>query len=241
MTQKTNYSIHSFMTCIMKLSGAELLVYALIYSFSRTGAFNGSRAYISSATGVTVRSVDRVLAKLTEKGYISRVTECGNSPHATYVANMDYARICEQMMLRGADERQNVPRKNVSKKETKCRAEKDKMSPDNQEINKEIINRSSSSSRTYTQEGNFVKYKVRSYGRDGLVSLTEEQYGYLRMLVGTETLTDYIRKLELYMLEPHEFPIRNHFKLLRKFIEEDFSLPTDARSDLGCTSAAQPL
>ena len=98
------------------------------------------------------------------------------------------------------------------------------MTPNNQEIIKNIINQSSSSSRTH-EEMSFPKYKVRSFGVDGLVSLTDEQYDHLLTLVDEETLHDYIRRLELYMLTPSEHHIRNHFKLLCKFINEDFSVP----------------
>ena len=55
------------------LAGHELLVYALIYSFTRTsGAFTGTRAYISRWLGCCRNTTDKIIGSLIEKGFIEK-------------------------------------------------------------------------------------------------------------------------------------------------------------------------
>ena len=216
-TMQANYSVHTFMTEGMKLSGTRLLVYALIYSFSRHGEFSGSRRYIASATGATLRTVDRAIDFLLERGYIACGDELGRQ---TYKADVELA---DSWRERCAKESKKVRKNDSCQNDTppvsKCRAEEDKMTPNNQEIIKNI-NCLSSSSRTRKP-----KYNVKSYGREGYVSLSEEQYEYLCTLIDEELLHVYIRKLEMYISEKLDHPVRSHFKTLLRFIEEDFALP----------------
>ena len=65
------FTIMDFMTVGLKLTGPELLVFALIYSYTYSGGkFNGSRKYISEMTGLSQRSVERGIAKLLQESYI---------------------------------------------------------------------------------------------------------------------------------------------------------------------------
>lgn len=68
-----NYSVYRFMTQKLGLKGAELQVYAVIYSFSRaTGdTFFGSRSYLADTVGVSVRTVDRAIKSLALQGLIT--------------------------------------------------------------------------------------------------------------------------------------------------------------------------
>lgn len=70
---KDNYiSVHKFMSCELGLTGIELLTYATIYSYSKSGQglFTGSTSYIAEMFGTTRETVTRALSKLVEKGYI---------------------------------------------------------------------------------------------------------------------------------------------------------------------------
>ena len=195
-TMQANYSVHTFMTEGMKLSGTRLLVYALIYSFSRHGEFSGSRRYIASATGATIRTVDRAIDFLLERGYIACGEEHGRQ---TYKADIELADSWRERCARGSKKvRKNDSCQNDTPPVSKCRAEEDKMTPNNQEIIKNINNLSSSSSMR-TREREEPKYNVKNYGRDGLIALTDEQYDYLCTLIDEELLAAYIRKLELYI------------------------------------------
>lgn len=222
------------------LSGTELLVYALVYSFSRTGYFNGSRSYIAKRTGASLRSVDRALHSLVDKGYIIRILEGKDNKPSVYKAKMSV--VAEAEEAERLDERQFADShfadsQNDGGVVSFCRGGGVNLATDNKEIMKEINCLSSSSSAhaptgTHTRGGTGLKYEVKSYGREGLVSLTEQQYEYLRGLVGSDLLAAYIRKLEIYMNTASDPPIRNHFKTLRRFIEDDYSLPPDAERDL---------
>lgn len=68
-----NYmTIHGWMRTELGLKGNELMVFAIIFSFSQTeeGWFTGSRQYLSDWTGCTVRTVQNILDKLTNDGLI---------------------------------------------------------------------------------------------------------------------------------------------------------------------------
>jgi hypothetical protein len=80
-----------------------------------------------------------------------------------------------------------------------------------------------------TREREEPKYNVKNYGRDGLIALTDEQYDYLCTLIDEELLAAYIRKLELYIMNDSLHPISSHFKTLLRFIEEDFSVPSEKK------------
>ena len=56
----------------IKLKGAELIVYAIIYGFSQDGKgkYNGSRGYLAKWCNVTEREIGKVLKKLVEKELI---------------------------------------------------------------------------------------------------------------------------------------------------------------------------
>lgn len=56
----------------LKLKGAELIVYAIIYGFSQDGKgkYNGSWKYLASWCNVTEREIAKVLKKLVEKELI---------------------------------------------------------------------------------------------------------------------------------------------------------------------------
>ena len=223
-----NYSIHGFMTEALKLSGAELLVFALLYSFSRSGTFSGSRRYLAEATATTLRTVDRALASLLERGYVVRVEGDGTERNPIYRTSEEAISEAVQKN-RKRKSRTKGCQKDTCQNDTppvsKCQSESDKIAPNNQEIIKNINKLSSSSSSRTRVFDVSPKYEIRSYGKDGLVSMTQEQYDYICSLVGREIAYDYIRKLEMYMSEPTDFPIRSHFKTICKFIEEDCSIP----------------
>lgn len=139
-----NYTVFGFMTRGLGLSGAELQVYAVIYSFSRdgVGTFSGSRAYLAATVGFSERTVTRALGTLLDKGYIKRSR--GNHPSAhIYSVDMKTAKSARQNVT--LQEGQNVTLQdgqNVSDGEPNWREGGDKMSTNNKDDNKEIINTS---------------------------------------------------------------------------------------------------
>lgn len=67
--------IQSWMRTKLKLKGNELLVFAVIYSYSQNKEqiFSGSRRYIAEWAGIDIRSVGRVLKSLLEKGLLCMI------------------------------------------------------------------------------------------------------------------------------------------------------------------------
>lgn len=75
MIKDENYIvIQGFMVNELKLKGAELIVYAIIYGFSQDGKskFTGSWKYLASWCNVTEREIAKVLKKLVDKGLIEK-------------------------------------------------------------------------------------------------------------------------------------------------------------------------
>ena len=70
-------NIQSFMVQDLKLSGNELLTYAIVYGFSQDGesTFVGSSKYISYALGVSRPTAIKALDSLTSKGLIIKSQE----------------------------------------------------------------------------------------------------------------------------------------------------------------------
>lgn len=66
--------VQGWMCNRLKLSGNELLVFALVYGFSQDGEsdFSGSRAYISNTLNISKPTVDKALNSLINKGLIEK-------------------------------------------------------------------------------------------------------------------------------------------------------------------------
>lgn len=67
-------TIQGWMVSKLGLKGTELLLFALIFSFSQDGesTFKGSISYMTKWTGCSYRSVWDSLSSLIDKGYISK-------------------------------------------------------------------------------------------------------------------------------------------------------------------------
>jgi DNA-binding Lrp family transcriptional regulator len=74
MNDKNYFVVQGWMVNQLKLSGNDLLVYAIIYGFSQDGEskYKGSGSYIAKSLGISRRTVSLVLNDLVEKGYIKK-------------------------------------------------------------------------------------------------------------------------------------------------------------------------
>ena len=74
MKNENYITIQGWMINEIKLSGNELILYALIYGFSQDGKsrFKGSMQYLADSLGITKKSVLEVLKKLVKKNYIKK-------------------------------------------------------------------------------------------------------------------------------------------------------------------------
>lgn len=78
----TFYKIHDFFVTEYGLSGTELLVYAVIYSFcekSKDGNFHGSRQYLAKRVNSCERNVQRALNNLCEKKLLTKNSQVGET------------------------------------------------------------------------------------------------------------------------------------------------------------------
>ena len=73
----SNFQIYGWMATKLKLKGNELLIYAIIYSFSRNdngnGVFNASTAYLCEWTGLARKNVINCLSNLVSRNLIIKL------------------------------------------------------------------------------------------------------------------------------------------------------------------------
>lgn len=84
-------TIQGWMVNDLKLTGNELLVYAVIYGFSQDGEtkYTGSRQYLADWCGCSKPTIQAALNKLTERGLIIKDEIFSNGvKYCTYVANL---------------------------------------------------------------------------------------------------------------------------------------------------------
>ena len=83
--------VYGFMRSQLGLEKTELLVYALIYSYFRNcESLSGSREYIAEWVGSGRTAVDRAIASLLAKGYITKEPRCFRGLHyMEYNINVD--------------------------------------------------------------------------------------------------------------------------------------------------------
>ena len=72
MRKDNFYTTFYWMVSDLKLKGAELTTFAIIYSFSQDGVswFSGSLSYIADFIGVSKQTVITNLKKLIDKGFV---------------------------------------------------------------------------------------------------------------------------------------------------------------------------
>ena len=93
MISEGNYiTIQSWMRTDLKLSGNELIVYAIIYGFSQNkqGEFTGSVQYLADWVGCTKRTVTTILRKFVDEELVKKtvVQLDNNSKRVSYQANV---------------------------------------------------------------------------------------------------------------------------------------------------------
>jgi hypothetical protein len=85
--------IQGWMVNQLKLSGNELMVYALIYGFSqdKVSKFTGSGQYIADSLGISRRSVTTILDSMTKKRYLHKFEyEENRVKLCAYQANVEF-------------------------------------------------------------------------------------------------------------------------------------------------------
>jgi len=113
----------------LKLSGNELMVYAIIYGFSQDGEswYEGSGKYIADSVGISRRAVSLILNGLVEKGYIKKFdyTE-KNVKLCNYQAAAEYL-LSEKSKVTEKPQGGGMENFSIGRKETTGGMEKDSM------------------------------------------------------------------------------------------------------------------
>ena len=98
----SNIQIYGWMATKLKLKGNELLIYAVIYSFSRNdngnGVFNASTAYLCEWTNSSRRNVIDCLSKLLDKKLIMKVEDNTQKkkPNSYKINETIFHKTCEE-------------------------------------------------------------------------------------------------------------------------------------------------
>ena len=107
------FPIYHFMTKVLGLGGAKLLVYALIYSFTVSeGSFFGSRGYICEACGIAMSTASKVLFELLNDGFIEKgdTTSFGTVSYIALIEDMPRLSVDSQ-----ESEKRNFENRNAEK------------------------------------------------------------------------------------------------------------------------------
>ena len=132
----TYFSVHSFMTDELSLSGAELLIYALIYSFSDTEeGFHGSQEYISQRTGICKRTVRYTLSALVKKRLLEKNAVAKKAVYKAIVPDSVLAEYAANIATSSGKYCQNE-RQNLSQGEANIAKSVAKNAANNKEYNK---------------------------------------------------------------------------------------------------------
>ena len=146
-TKDSYFMVHSFMTSGLKLSGTELLTFALIYSFacSEERCFRGSLSYITERTGASLRAINYALRSLLDKGFITK-QRCEKGVGFIYRIGDAAVGFIEAKCKKTMDEAQNLRnqdakiadsmRKNCVNEAQNLQIQCAKIAPNNKEDNK---------------------------------------------------------------------------------------------------------
>lgn len=191
------YIIYDFMVEKLKLSGVTLLVYALVYSFTKSGDdCHGSLNYIAGRVGGSRSSVYRALKELVKKNYVIKL-KSEDSGRISYTANWNYAF------------------QNKTGEYSECNTEDCKTTPNNKEIKKPII----------TNNHTFIQGKpnqpISYFGPEKVVAMTLHQYVNLLRAVGVTPTLDYIRILQERILSMPKNSYKNHYKTIITWARQD--------------------
>ena len=195
--ENSYFIVYDFMVDELKLGGATLLVYALIYSFTNAESeCYGSLEYIADRVGASRTTVYRSLKELTRKNYIIK-GKAERIGKVSYIAN------------------RNVLFKNENTTASECNTEGFKTAPNNKEIKKEII----TNYHSFTQEG--AKRPICYFGPNKVVEMTLHQYTNLLRAFGISDTLRYIRILDGKILSAKPRAYKNHYKTIITWARED--------------------
>nr|MBE6545148.1 helix-turn-helix domain-containing protein [Oscillospiraceae bacterium] len=203
--ENSYFIVHDFMVEKLKLDGTELMVYALIYSFSNAGSnCYGSIEYISKRIGASRTTAYRALKNLVKKNYLIK-QKPAKSGKVIYTVN-------DEILFK--NETVGVSEQN---------SEICKIEPNNKGIKKKIITNYDS---IYLKK---AKPSITHFGPKKLVAMTLHQYTKLLMAFGVIPTLDYIKILEGRIDSAEPGAYKNHYKTIITWGRQDGLLDETAR------------
>ena len=204
---KTGFIVYDFMNRDLGISGATVILYALIYSFTMAGSdCHGSVAYMAKRIGVSETTVKRGLKTLLSKGLIIKRADKSLRTNI-YVANLSVLSKKDRIPVQDDD---LLPDANQTASEVKMNHN-----------NKEIIKTKTTTSSTEPKEVKPIKFLL--WGHDKVVIMTQEQHDDLKRRLGDYMLEHYIIRLE-YNILSNRIYAKNHYKIILTWAREDACL-----------------
>ena len=202
----SSFLIHSFMIDRLGLSGTELLVFALIYSFTKAGSScYGSYDYIAGRVGASISTVGRAIKHLLEKNNIVRLA---GTQGAVWHFEANVENLCQNEIQNDIAALSN------------CNTASVKMTDNNKEIIKEIT----STTTTKAPNGAKKPERLMAFGSEQIVMMSWRQYMDLVNKIGDETTDYYIEVLQSYMIRCPGSHFKSHYKTILAWAAEDASI-----------------
>ena len=204
-SKNTGYILHDFMKEDLGLSGVALRVYALIYSFTKSGSScYGSIDYIAQRVGASYKSVQLALNALVAKGYVTKTKTKPKSP-SVYKVITD--RITDTDSITDTNYRSNDAKLPMPSVKT----------TDNNKDNNKNHNTTNNHSFTLYRAGK----PVVPIGDKKVVMMTLHEYANLLRTVGVLPTLKYLRKLERRILSHPEGSFKNHYNTIVSWARHD--------------------
>ena len=247
-SSEMSYCVYKFMTEKLGLRLKELLVFAVIYSFTTGpgGVYFGTQEYLAHSTAGSVSTVKRCLASLLKKGYIEALTVDGRKAYRSTVdaktaesasrrkADTDGSVHSDDTARRGkGDENAPAHEASANKRERTAQKAHIEITAAPLATEKDASKKSEPCKSASTAlRGEFdladclppedepPKYTFHTVGINEIVQMTPEQYKSLLTLVEPEVLTAYTRRLEL-LIRDKGYRTFNPYKTVKRWITED--------------------
>ena len=216
MQDKNNscgFFVHNFMI-YLNLTSSELLIYALLYSYtkSKEGLYFGSLDYIAARTGVSRKTVDRAINKLLSNGLIKRCELAGRTGIRADLSIPERLRKAERASRADEDT-------------TAEKSEEGAVLPEQQKrrvVPGRFLFPDVNTGKIYDTE---PRYKLLEVGKDKVVKMTLEQYDKLKSLIPDIELKRYIDRLASIHIERSgmsDYWRKSDYRILRDWINEDY-------------------
>lgn len=238
------FKIYSFMQNELKLSGNELIIFAIIHSFTMgtNRIYFGSQERLSELANTSYSSTRRIIKILLKKGYIEKCEDLGRKG---YRSRIDEA-VLKTSRLKAEKSEKSIKMAANEEKETQKSADKltkeviEATKPeDKKERNKVLL---SPDLPVYIYEGDDEeepdeelddefedepkpKYTFEFFGSPGggNIFMTRQQYAELQKLVDPVSLTGYISKLDRMMIRDG-YRTFSPYQTIKRWIEADAKL-----------------